>query len=182
MVDLKRFQSTFFAGGRRLVQQQMHQPRRAQRTFQAAAGNIGAAVGVALKLMDLLGAVVTGNILGHGQAILHQRLVTHQFRVLQPILCKMAVSGPEVQQTAVVGAEHELLELPHQIVPEHVVKKQFHVEDFDAALVLGIDVFPFADLTAAANEQRRLRFQRQIKDLQVILLDHSVTPINSGLE
>ena len=59
VVDLKRFQSTFFAGGRRLVQQ-MHQPRRAQRAFQAAAGNIGAAVGVALKLMDLLGAVVTG--------------------------------------------------------------------------------------------------------------------------
>ena len=47
--------------------------------------------------------------------------------------------------------------------------------------VLGV-AFPFADLTAAANEQRRLRFQRQIKDLQVILLDHSVTPINSGLE
>ena len=181
MVDLKRFQSAFFVGDRRLVQQQMHQPRRAQRAFQAAAGNIGAAVGVALKLMDLLGAVVTGNILGHGQAILYQWLVAHQLRVFQPIFCKMTVSGPEVQQTT-VGAEHELLELPHQIVPEHVVKKQFHVEDFDAALVRGIDVFPFADLTAAANEQRRLRFQRQIKDLQVILLDHSVTPINSGLE
>ena len=89
-----------------------------------------------------------------------------------------------VQKCPEIGllAKHKLSVLVHQIVLDQKAEKFLLVQKGDFAIAGVVHVFFFGIATAIANKQRCPYIQSKVKDLQMILLNHNVTPIKIGLE
>ena len=61
-------------------------------------------------------------------------------------------------------------------------KKSILIQHAYTVLLGRIQIFFFCVLYSTADKQRRLGGKDDIKNLQMILLDHSFTPIKSGME
>ena len=89
-----------------------------------------------------------------------------------------------VQKCPEIGllAKHKLSVLVHQIVLDQKAEKFLLVQKGDFAIAGVVHVFFFCIAAAIANKQRCPYIQSKVKDLQMILLNHNVTPIKIGLE
>ena len=159
--------------GTAVSQYRTQQPCGTQRTLDAAAGNVGMALRITLESMDLFQRVLSIQRISHLDLIARQRF---QFCIGNAAV--FAQKCPEIG----LLAKHKLSVLVHQIVLDQKAEKFLLVQKGDFAIAGVVHVLFFGIAAAVANKQRCPYIQSKVKDLQMILLNHNVTPIKIGLE
>ena len=92
-----------------------------------------------------------------------------------------AVLGQKIPEIGLI-AEHELDVPVDQPAICQKGEKFLFVQQGGSSVAGAIQVLCFRVHAAVTDEQGRPHGQSKIKDLQMILLDHNVTPIKIGLE
>jgi len=113
------------------------------------------------------------------QSITCHNLITSQ--CFQFHIGNAAVFGQERPKIGLV-TKHKLLILVHQIAFDQKAEKFLLVQKGDFAIAGVVHVLFFGTAAAIANKQRCPYIQSKVEDLQMILLNHNVTPIKIGLE
>jgi len=113
--------------------------------------------------------------------------ITHQFSAvdhsgIQFGICHAAGLGEERPKAVIFRTDHKLFISIHVAFLYDERKKSILIQHAYTVLLGRIQIFFFCVLYSTADKQRRLGGKDDIKNLQMILLDHSFTPIKSGME
>lgn len=153
----------------------LQEPYGAQCTLEAAAGNVRPAMGIPLEGVEIFRTI-------HAVKI---RCIPHLDRIAgqrsQLSIGNAAVLGQKRPEIGLI-AEHELGVPVDQIALCQKGEKFLFVQKGGSSVSGVVQVLFFSICAAVPDEQGRPYVQSKIKDLQMILLDHNVTPIKIGLE
>ena len=149
----------------------LQEPYGAQCTLEAAAGNVRLAIGIPLEGVEIFRRICNG--ISRLDRIAGQRV---QIRIRNA-----AVLGQKIPEIGLI-AEHELDVPVDQPAICQKGEKFLFVQQGGSSVSGVVQVLCFRVHAAVTDEQGRPHGQDQVEYLQMILLDHNVTPIKIGLE